>query len=205
MSECRAALGNAPRVFDRETERFLLVNPPWITKLHFGDALAKLVQNSTLRNIFRNGHVVWAHIIQANMELYSPAPPDDSYTYDRPGELVFSPGVSRFVAPSVLEDVASELAGLKYAPNIGADLQPWADYLNAEMTRVAGWQVPDRLSRSSTCFVSTTLFRRRHLPDGVLRQPILPIVVAPKQPYFAMPLPKTYWPTSLLKWWSHNG
>lgn len=61
LIECRASFGKAPRKLDSATERLLLVNPPWVTKLRFGDALSKLVQNNTLRNLFRTGDVVWGH------------------------------------------------------------------------------------------------------------------------------------------------
>lgn len=204
LAECRSSFGSPPRIFDRDTERFLLVDPPWITKLHFRDPLAKLVQNNTLRNLFRSGVVVWGHIIQANIELFDPAPSRDSYTYDRPGELVFFHHSANSM-PRDLERVATELAGLKTAPNLSFELQQWADYLNAETTRVVGRCVPQHLSASAECYVSTTLFRRSHLPHGVLSQPLLPIVLASGQPFFAMPLPHTFWPTTLLNWWLTGG
>ena len=201
LIECRSNFGVAPRNFDTHVERMLLVNPPWITKLRFGDALAKLVQNTTLRRLFRTGRIVWGHVIQANDELFTPAPSMDSYTYDRAGEIVFSLEDRVIVTPGHLEHVASELSGLKDVDDLDGELQSWADYLNAETTRVAGWQVPTRLSPCTLCFVSTTLFRRSHLPDGILCQPLLPIVVVTEQPHFAMPLPQLYWPESLLEWW----
>ena len=107
--------------------------------------------------------------------------------------------------PDHLEHVASELAGLKYVDELDDELQPWACYLNAETTRVVGRQVPARISDSAAYFVSTTLFRRSHLPEGVLLQPLMPIVVASQQPYFAMSLPQAFWPRSLVDWWSQGG
>ncbi len=204
LAECRSSFGVAPRLFDRDTERWLLVNPPWVTKFRFGDPLAKLVQNKTLRNLFRNGVVAWGHIVQANIELFDAAPSRDSYTYDRPGELLFALN-SKTGTPSNLERIAGELAGIKTAPNLDGERQQWADYLNEETTRVVGRRVPQHLSRSPEFYVSTTLFRRSHLPNGVLCQPILPIVFASNPPFFAMPLPHTFWPRSLLNWWSTRG
>ncbi|QDV25778.1 hypothetical protein [Aureliella helgolandensis] len=202
LKECRVTFGESPRYFDAATEQMLLVNPPWVTKLRWGDALAKLVQNRTLRRLFSKGKIVWGHVIQANDELYLPAPSVDSYTYDRAGELVFSLDDSVEPPPSQLERVAVALAGLRYASELDSELQPWADYLDAETTRVVGKQVPDRIAPCGTFFVSTTLFRRSHLPNGVLCQSLLPIVVEAQQPHFTMPLPHAYWPTSLLEWWS---
>lgn len=204
LTECRAKFGDSPRDFDTATERMLLVNPPWVTKLRFGDALSKLVQNNTLRGLFRTGEVVWGHVIQANVELFAPAPSVDSYTYDRAGEVVFSLDKRAVVTPRQLEHIASELVGLKHVRDLDSQLQPWADYLNAETTRVVGRQVPARISPSVTCFASTTLFRRSHLPNGALYQSLVPIVVAQQQPHFTMPLPQIYWPTTLLEWWSNG-
>jgi hypothetical protein len=201
LLECRSLFGEAPRRFDRATEKRLLVNPPWVTKLRFGDSLAQLVQNGTLRTLFRHGDVVWGHVIQANVELFESPPSEESYTFDRPGELVFSPFADGADTPLHLEEVAGHLAGLRDAPDLDAELQPWADYLLAETERVVGKRVPNRLTPAKPCFVSTTLFRRGHLPDGVLCNPILPIVVVPQQPYFAMALPRDFWPASLLEWW----
>ena len=184
------------------TLRMLLVNPPWVTKLSFGNALAKLVQNGTLRDLFKTGSVTWGHVIQANEELFSAAPDSDSYTYDRAGEVVFGVHRDRLQSPLDLQSVSDKLASLKYSCDLDSDLQPWADYLVAETIRVVGWQVPSKLSAQSSCFVSTTLFRRSHLPTGVLLRPFFPLVVANRQPYFAMPLPKHYWPKELLHWWS---
>lgn len=205
LLECRSKFGPRPREFDAATRRMLLVNPPWITKLHFRDALARLVQNGTLRRLFGDGTVVWGHVIQANAELYSPAPSEASHTYDRPGEVVFSLDDPAWVTPKDLGQVATELAGLKRLDRLDSELQPWADYLNAETTRVVGWMVPRSLSPEIRCLVSTTLFRRSHLPNGILQQPLLPLVVATESPYFAMPLPRQYWPSRLLQWWASGG
>ncbi len=204
LLECQARFGPAPRDFDVAALRMLLVNPPWVTKLRFGDVLAKLVQNNTLCGLFKTGIVVWGHVIQANEELFTPSPSLDSYTYDRAGEVVFEVHGGTLGTPLELERVAKELGSLKYSDDLDSELQPWADYLTAETVRVVGWQVPTKLTASTTCFVSTTLFRRSHLPTGVLQQSLLPLVVATKQPYFAMPLPKEYWPQDLLQWWSKD-
>ena len=202
LAECRRTFGEAPRHFDRATENRLLVNPPWITRLRFGNPLARLVQNSTLRDLFRDGSVVWGYVIQANEELLEPSPRDESYTYDRPGEIVFSPTDNAKITPEHLEQVAKFLSALRRTGKLDPELQSWADYLNAETTRVVGKPVPDRLNLGPPCYASTTLFRRSHLPDGMLQKPLLPIVVAPQQPFYAMALPREFWPESMLEWWS---
>lgn len=166
--------------------------------------MAKLVQNSTLRSLFKTGVVVWGHVIQANEELFSAAPSSESYTYDRAGEVVFELPDSTLRTPIHLQHVAGALASLKYSDDLNAELQTWSDYLMAETVRVVGWKVPTELNAQKACFVSTTLFRRSHLPTGILQQSFFPLVVSTRQPYFAIPLPKDYWPQELLEWWSKD-
>lgn len=204
LQECQVKFGQRPRKFEASTLQMLLVNPPWLTKLRFGDALAKLVQNNTLRRLFKAGVVVWGHVIQANEELFAPAPSCEGYVYDRAGEVVFQVQGGSLQTPLELQRVARTLASLKYSDAIGSELQCWADYLTAETVRVVGWQVPIGISARTTCFVSTTLFRRSYLPTGVLQQSLIPLVVATEQPYYAMPLPKDYWPEELLEWWAKD-
>ncbi|HBJ35015.1 MAG TPA: hypothetical protein DDZ51_09695 [Planctomycetaceae bacterium] len=205
LTDCRQQFGDAPRHIDRATENRLLVHPPWLSKLRLGDSLAKLIQNSTLRSLFRNGQVTWGHVVQANQDLFEPMPLTESYIYDRPGEILFSPFDSEVVTPEYLQSLARKIGSLRRAQGLDAEMQSWANYLNAETTRVVGKPVPQRFSPAIACFVSTTLFRRSYLPDGVLRNPLLPVIVAPQQPFYAIPLPSIYWPESLLDWWATTG
>lgn len=204
LSEARQNFGATPRDLGREIEQHLLVNPPWITKLYITDPLARLVQNSTLRNVFRNGQIVWGHVIQANSELYSPPPSVDSYTYDRPGEVVFANDNEGKVDPTILKLIAHRLASLAETNGLDAELRSWAKYLKSETTRVVGKPVPKQLSPTISCFGSTTLFRRGHLPGGVLHRPMVPLVIAPQSPFFAMTLPYHFWPKSFLAWWTNG-
>lgn len=202
LSDCRRNIGEVPRRLDPDVERQLLVHPPWITKLRLGDSLAKLIQNGTLRNLFRNGEIVWGCVVQANQDLFEPAPSTDSYVFDRPGEILFSLPGGEPASPDFLRAIANKIGGLRRAQGLDAELQSWANYLNEETTRVVGKPVPQRFAGLTPCFVSTTLFRRSYLPDGVLWSPVLPIVVAVRPPFFAIPLPVKYWSPSLVKWFT---
>lgn len=205
LRDCRKKFGDTPRRIDRATENRLLIHPPWLTKLRLGDSLAKLIQNSTLRDLLRNGRVAWGHVVQANQDLFQPVPLTESCIYDRPGEILFSTFDSEAASPEYLQPIAHKIGNLRRAQGLDAELQSWANYLNAETTRVVGKPVPQRFSSSIACFVSTTLFRRSYLPDGVLYNPVLPVIVAPKPPFYAIPLPSIYWSQSLLDWWPTSG
>ncbi len=119
----------------------LLVNPPWVTKLRFGNPLAKLVQNKTLSRLFSTGTVVWGYVIQANGELFYHPPSDEAYANDRPGEVVFS--LDRDIQlPLQLSYVAMKIGSTRNAEELEPMWRRWADYLNAETTRIVGWEVP---------------------------------------------------------------
>lgn len=198
LSECQANLGTAPRKFDEQTTEYLAIESGWVYGLLFWVPLCKLMKNSRQRNIFGNGVVVWAHVIQANNVLWSPSNnPDD----DAPGELVFANDPQGQVTPESLGPVAVQLGQLRGADHGDKALNRIGNYLEAENVRAFGWEVPRSVSRSATCYISTTMFLRKHLPNGFLNRPYFPIVITPSKPHFAMPLPARFWSPELMAWW----
>lgn len=205
LAECQQRFGNAPREFDAETTKYISMTAGWMYALMFFIPICKLLKNSRQRSIFRLGQVVWGHIIQANGALWSPsetAGPGNEEADDAPGELVFSLDVAGRVTPDYLEPIAENLAALRTQGPVDAELKPIADYLEAETVRVFGWNVPQRFTPHVPCYISTTMFLRKHLPDGYLHRAFLPIVISHEPPYFAMPLPARFWSPELLTWWT---
>lgn len=205
LAECQQRFGAAPRHFDPQTLDYIRLDNGWIYGLLFFIPMCKLLKNSRQRSIFRRGQVVWGHVIQANSVLWSPsqiAGPGREEADDAPGELVFSLDVSGRVNPEYLAAVAENLAGLRGQPTADPELKPIADYLEAETVRAFGWSVPKRLSPQVPCYISTTIFLRKHLPNGYLHHSFFPIVVSHRPPYYAMPLPGRFWSPELLAWWT---
>ena len=130
----------------------------WIASLLFFMPMCKLLKNSRQRKIFRDGQVVWAHIIQVNNVLWSPstiAGPENPEDDDAPGELVFAVAPSGRVTPDYLQGVAARLAALRGTEPADKNLKKIGDYLEAETVRAFGWKG----SISPTAICVTRIFR----------------------------------------------
>lgn len=169
-----------------------LAKPDWLK--HYPDDKLNQIFESENR-IFQEGTVVWGHVIQANAAMFEDG--DEDY----PGELLFSLEDPRKVDCRELKNLASKIFSLKGATPDHPELAHIADYLTDELIRVFGLEVPRVLSPSLKCHISTTLFLRKHLPNGRLSSSLMPIVVSKSQPMIALPLPERFWPESLKEQW----
>jgi len=172
---------------------FRVAKPSWI-KEYPTDKIMVLFQN--MRTLFRDGIVVWGQVIQANSHIF------EDGIYNVVGELVYSLDESIRTKPEYLQEVASALGELKGTLPDNPELKPIADYLTDERIRVFGLRVPTTISPAAQCRISSTYFVRHHLPTRRLSNTLMPIVVNPREPFVAMPLPGRYWPKSLVEWWS---
>ncbi|TWU07523.1 hypothetical protein [Stieleria varia] len=202
LTECQQRFGAAPRDFDAPTSEYLKMEMSWVYGWLFFVPLCKLLKSSRQRSIFRQGSVVWAHIIQANGELWGPATPTREDNGDAPGEMVFSLDTTGKITPAYLASVAEKIAATRGQPSNDAELKRIGDYLEAETVRAFGWNAPKRFTPNVPCYISTTMFLRKHLPGGYLHETFLPVVVSHKAPYFIMPLPERFWSPELLAWWT---
>jgi len=194
IQECIDNYGPAPRRFsmwDRLTYQ-RVPKPKWLLA-YPSDRLTIIFDH--VNEVFRNGRVVWGHILQANALLFQDG--DD----DCPGELVYSLDDPRKVSYVHLAQVAYTLHTLKGTIPDDPDLARIAAYLTDERVRVYGLPVPRTISPTTRCQISTTFFVRKHLPERKLCSPLLPIVVNPQKPFVAMPLPEKFWPDELIEWW----
>ncbi|WP_146404029.1 hypothetical protein [Planctomycetes bacterium CA13] len=177
----------------------------WICGWLFFIPLCKLLKNSRQREIFRKGKVVWAHIIQVNDTLFTQSlsgGAGDQDDDDAPGELVFSLDTSGRCTPETLMPIADKIGMLRGQNLSDPELKRIGDYLEAETVRAFGWNVPKQFTPRLPCFISTTMFMRKHLPSRCLQQSFLPIVVSHKSPHYAMPLPERFWAPDLIAWWT---
>ena len=117
-----------------------------------------------MKSVFRDGEVVWGHIIQANSQLFQPG--DE----DAPGELVYSLQDKNMVRTDQLAQLATRLFSLKGTTPTNPDLATIADYLTDQFIRVFGLDVPPSLCSGINCKISTTMFFRQHLPNGKVVQ-----------------------------------
>ncbi|MBL8889841.1 MAG: hypothetical protein JNL67_07660 [Planctomycetaceae bacterium] len=164
--------------------------PSWCDS---NDDLFAVFQNQ--QQLLENGVVVWAHIIQANCLLFEPG------KANCPASVVFSPDTTLNLKPSGLGKVAQALFRLKGTAPSQADLKEFADNLTDETTRTFGLKVPSSISPRVDLYEASTFVTRKHLPTRILSLPFFPLLVAPKPPYYNIPLPSKYWPSQLVDSW----
>jgi hypothetical protein len=81
------------------------------------------------------------------------------------------------------------------------DLASLAKHL-AGRERGFGLPVPESVSPEIPCAISTVLFHRMHLPSGILKRAIVPLLVSQQDLRLAMVLPSKYWSAGLAEWWN---
>jgi hypothetical protein len=197
LEQCQENFSAAPRHLSwwQRLTYLRVPRPNWLYQ-DPDDKLETLFLN--LGQLFRNGRVVWGHIVQANMHMFKPG------TFDCPGELVYSLDAGDPITADELTRIAKSLQSLKGTQPNNPEFASIADYLTDEMIRVHGKPVPKAISSRYACFISTTYFVRKHLPKPgqFLRAPLLPIIVSPTEPHVALTLPSKFWPKSYLDWWN---
>ena len=169
-----------------------LAKPDWL-KQHPDDKLHQIFQSGN--RIFQEGTVVWGHVIQANAAMF------EDGDEDCPGELLFSLEDPRKVDCRELQNLAGKIYSLKGTTSDHPELARIGDYLTDEFIRVFGLEVPRVLSPNLKYHISTTLFLRKHLPNGRLSSSLMPIVVTRSEPMIALPLPERFWSESLKEQW----
>ena len=194
LIECIQNFGRPSRSISWwDRQNYLKISKPLWLYINPFDKMKILFRN--LSTLWTEGVVVWGYVVQANSLLFEPG------DMDCPGEVLYSLADPVKVDPLYLEDVAGSLYSLKGTRPTHHELQPIAEYLTSELTRVYGLQIPGILSPRVPCRVSTTFFVRKHLPGGQLSGSLLPLIVNPKDPFVALPLPGRYWPFSLARKW----
>lgn len=147
--------------------------------------------------LLREGRVVWGAVVQANAALFQPGPIPGA-----PGEILYDPHGR--VPDADLHAIARTVVALKGRNFDLPDLASIAQYLNEEHTRVFGLDLPARLA-PYPLKVSSTWFERRHMPGGVLAQPLIPVLISDAHPGAVLPLPAAFWPDNLREAWSPAG
>ena len=194
LLECIANFSLPPRkirLWDRLW--YLRIPHPYFVIANKEEKLNVHFQN--LKELFRDGIVVWGYIIQANQHLFTAG------SRDLPGEVVYSLDEKVTIDPIALSKIAWSIGRLKGTQPTQPNLQRIAEYLTDEYIRVFGLPVPESISPDFPCRISTTYFVRKHLPLRKLCKPLLPMIVHPRNPFIATSLPARYWPKELLQWW----
>lgn len=145
--------------------------------------------------LLEKGKVVWGRIIQANKRLF------DEGEADHPGELVYSLN-DTFQEAEKLNEISVRIGSLKGTEQEDKELNHIAHYLTNEKIRVFGLDVPETISPDCNYKISTTQFFRKHLPNGVLCNRNVPIIIFPKNGFiYSAVLPSHFWPQEMIYEW----
>jgi hypothetical protein len=134
---------------------------------------------------------VWAHVVQANSQLF------------KIGEMDLSAGFVFSLEPyfdvewKALADLAARLFALKGAVNPDPADADIARIITSESEMVFNLPVPRQRTAGREVFFTTAMVHRNHLPDGILGATLAPFLVAPDRTRASMILPQRYWPYKL--------
>lgn len=193
LEECRQQFGAPGRRRFRMREGLCYLNikrPIWCGKQ---DELWNLFKHK--QQVLCHGEIVWGHIVQANTLLFKPG------IANCPASVVFCPDSAVPVNLAALSYAAKCMFDLKNTTPEEAELLEIANTLTDEMTRTFGVQVPKQFCNGFTFYEASTFITRKHLPDGVLRRSIFPLLISSVSPYYCFPLPSKYWSSDLIHYW----
>lgn len=188
LDQCRARL---------DAERAKSPSLPAADRLRIPAPLARLA-NHPLRAVydeqpvlFEHGRVVWAHVVQANTQLYQMG------EMDLPAAFVFSVDPYFDVHWQTLANLAAGLFALKSAANPDPADAAFARILTSETEMVFNLPVPRQRTADKEAFFTTAMVHRNHLPSWILGANLVPFLVAPDKTHASMILPQRYWPYKL--------
>jgi hypothetical protein len=197
IGACIENFGTPPRdLSSRDLQAYLHFPKPLWLLLNPSDPLTTIFRYA--QTVFTEGVVVWGHIVQVNTIMF------EDGNHDCPGEVVYSLTDSSPAVPEILERVAEKLYSLKGAEPEDPELAEMAQHVTDEMSRVFGLEVSRRISPDIRCQLSVVLFVRKHLPSRRVCSSWVPLIVLPREPFVAIPLPERYWPGELIEHWSQE-
>jgi iron-sulfur cluster assembly protein len=175
----------------------------WLGMIGLGSPAAELDLRETIPEslrphyleLARHGAVVWGHTAQANRQLYSPG------YEDLPCNTIYSPSPYFDSRPDRLAEVADAVYALKDTGPADPELADVAATITDEFNGVEKQRLPERLTDGREVYLAWTIVHRPRLPEGVLSDRLLPLVIAPGKTRANMILPLRYWARPLVDHW----
>jgi len=194
LHQCRIKFGSPPRHFSLwEQWGYLRMPPPaWITKRK-SDEMWEIYHQK--RKLLMCGKVVWGCVVQANERLFRPG------KLDSPAMLVYSPDTYYDNQPELLVEMASHLFALKGTQSDDPEVDAFAKVITNEMERAMRNHIPMQISHGRDVFTTCVMVHRRHIPNRMLSQTLLPLIILPEQTKATIILPSRYWSNPLLRAW----
>lgn len=185
-----------PATRRRDLLRWRVPTPAWMPP---HDDFRVLYRN--LEQILEEGELTWGVVFMANSELW------EAGEADLPMGLLYSfdPWFQR--RPERLMPIAERVFAFHESEK-APPRRPWEravfDSVHTGYKRIFHLELPPSLSGGRVVYESSTMAPRSYLPDGVLGDSLLPLLVQRHHPPRAcLPVPSFYWPTELLHRWSH--
>ncbi|MFB2579001.1 hypothetical protein ACEYX6_07600 [Acinetobacter sp. c2-A9] len=169
-----------------------MIPPSWMTPEE-----PLIQQINALTALYQDGKIVWAAIVQANRLLF-----DAEQPHSCPAEIVYDP--TGQASTEQLQQVAGHLFSLKNTTPDDPELLAYAQHVTDEMDRQAHL-VPKSISEYPLYTCSIFIWRL-HLPNGVLNQRSIPILLHPKRSGICTVLPAYFWRESYFyqHWLMHD-
>ena len=159
--------------------------PAWLDK---GDPLSDML--SRQHNLLRDGKIIFGALTIANTLLFEPG------RDNCPGKMIYSFDKRYLVKPRALADLASGLFDQRGRKDLNEKtLQALADLLADDYGRTLYAPLPTLYCEGANVALSSILFERRHLRDGVLAEGVFPVLASPWAKGI-MVLPARFWPAS---------
>lgn len=156
-----------------------------------GDALREAIAKQGL--LLTEGHVAWGAIVQANKLLFAPG------NSDCPAQLLHSLDPHFDARPHQLGQVAERMYELKSTKQTDPRLQFVAERVTNEKDRAMNWRLPEDLTARDVR-ASIVMVFRKHLPNGVLKQRLLPVLTHPSTEALLI-VPFEFWPAEMIALW----
>lgn len=166
--------------------------PDWLDP---ADGLTEVLARQHL--LLTQGQIVWGALVMAHAALFQPG------TDDLPALVVHSADAHVEGRPSALRDIARALYALRGARPEDPARQPLADWMTADLAPRAARDLSVDLAPVLSSYpvqAVATLVLRKHVPTGMLRGGLFPVLTHPSTPA-VMLLPFEFWPIELIVRW----
>lgn len=181
--------------------------PRWLHKLCYQSQQATkpewLRRRDPLREVFaqqelllNHGKIVWGSVVQASKPLY------EAGQEDLPAQVVFSEYPMFERHPQELSKIADCLYELKGMQTDNKEIARFAEMMSNGLDRVFSAALPKAITRQNgfDVYTSVLMVFRKHLPQGVLHNGVLPLLIHQSTPV-VMILPQVFWPEALRQAW----
>ena len=167
---------------------FELKKPTWIEKED--DLYVVFKEEELLKN---EGHIYYGALVMANTLLYEEGKDVN------PGFILYSTDPHYSANPYDLIDLSWQLNNYVGTDVVPDELKEILYLMETETERVSKIKLPCSITGNKDVYFTDLLFQRDHLPGGVLRGKLFPVLANPDIFRSVTVLPKYYWSDNMVK------